>query len=119
MQPSAADALADEPAGRFRRVSARASRSADPRATGKRGASPQRASGRRWRVAFDEQVLSQAPEDAVGYRVVLPECDEWDPFCNAVTHGFEDLHNRHASHTWPQLRAALEQQDLAPPPIVS
>lgn len=42
-----------------------------------------------------------------------------DPFCNAVTHWFEDRHNRHASHTWPQLRAALEQQDLAPSPSVT
>jgi len=31
-----------------------------------------------WRIAFDEQVLAQAPEDAVGYRVVLAGRDEWD-----------------------------------------
>ncbi|HMY57982.1 MAG TPA: hypothetical protein PK472_07005, partial [Pseudomonadota bacterium] len=31
-----------------------------------------------WHIAFDEQVLAQAPEDAVGYRVVLPGRDAWD-----------------------------------------
>jgi hypothetical protein len=31
-----------------------------------------------WRVAFDEQVLAQAPDAAVGYRVVRPGRDEWD-----------------------------------------
>jgi hypothetical protein len=30
------------------------------------------------RVAFDAQVLDQAPDGAVGYRVVLPGRDEWD-----------------------------------------
>lgn len=78
MQPRGGDALADEPAGRFPRVPARASRSADHRVAVKRGPAPQHASRRRWRVAFDEQVLAQAPEDAVGYRVALPGRDEWD-----------------------------------------
>ncbi|MBL9004052.1 MAG: hypothetical protein JNJ46_07385 [Myxococcales bacterium] len=31
-----------------------------------------------WRVAFDAQVLGQAPDGAVGYRVVLPGRNEWD-----------------------------------------
>jgi hypothetical protein len=44
----------------------------------KRVVSPQRASRRRLRVASDEQVLAQAPDAAVGYRVVLPGRDEWD-----------------------------------------
>ncbi len=78
MQPSGGDGLATEPAGRFRRVPARAARNADHRVAVKRGPAPQRASRRRWRVAFDEQVLAQAPDAAVGYRVVLPGRDEWD-----------------------------------------
>ena len=34
-----------------------------------------------WRVAFDAQVLAQAPDAAVGYRVVLQGLDQWDAPC--------------------------------------
>lgn len=77
-QPSGGDALSPERAAPFSRVPARTSRNTGPRATGKRVASTPRASRRHWRVAFDEQVLAQAPDGAVGYRVVLPGRDEWD-----------------------------------------
>jgi hypothetical protein len=36
----------------------------------------------------------------------------------AILHMVEDLHNRHTSHTWPQLRSALLAQGIALPPIV-
>ena len=31
-----------------------------------------------WRIALNEQVLEQAPDGVVGYRVVLPGRDQWD-----------------------------------------
>jgi hypothetical protein len=36
----------------------------------------------------------------------------------AILHFVEDLHNRHESHTWHRLRAALEAQKIWLPPIV-
>ena len=76
--PRGSVALASNQAARFSRAPARASRNTGPRATGKRVALTPRANRRHWRVAFDEQVLAQAPDGAVGYRVVLPGRDEWD-----------------------------------------
>lgn len=75
--PRGSDALSSNQAARFSCVPSSASRNTGPWSTVKRVASTPRAS-RLWRVAFDEQVLAQAPDGAVGYRVVLPGRDEWD-----------------------------------------
>lgn len=37
---------------------------------------------------------------------------------DAIMHFVEDLHNRQASHKWPNLRQALIAQGIEPPPIV-
>lgn len=37
---------------------------------------------------------------------------------DAIVHMIEDLHHRRSSHTWPQLRRALQDQGIWLPPIV-
>jgi len=77
-QPSDGDGLISEESRRAARVQARTPRKAAQRRTSERANEPECLRRRGWRVAFDVQVLAQAPDGAVGYRVVLPGRDEWD-----------------------------------------
>jgi hypothetical protein len=77
-QPGGGDGQVSEKARRAARLQARTPRKASQRRTSERAHEPERPRRMGWRVAFDEQVLDQAPDGAVGYRVVLPGRDEWD-----------------------------------------
>ncbi|MBL9007207.1 MAG: hypothetical protein JNJ46_23320 [Myxococcales bacterium] len=77
-QSGGGDGLVSEVTRRAARWEARTSRKSAHHRTRERAHEPERPRRRGWRVAFDEQVLAQAPDDAVGYRVVLPGCNEWD-----------------------------------------
>ena len=77
-QPSGGNGLVSEETSRNARLQSRTPREAAQGRTSERAHKAKRPRRMGWRVAFDEQVLAQAPEDAVGYRVVLPGRDAWD-----------------------------------------
>ena len=77
-QPSGGNGLVSEETSRTARLQSHTPREAAQSRTNERTHKAKRPGRMGWRVAFDEQVLAQAPEDAVGYRVVLPGRDEWD-----------------------------------------
>jgi len=77
-QPGGGDGLVSERTRRAARLQTGTPRQAAQHRASESAREPERPRQTSWHIAFNEQVLAQAPDDAVGYRVVLPGRDEWD-----------------------------------------